>query len=97
MVFAFVFFVICLFDFFFFFFFFQAEDGIRDGRVTGVQTCALPIYGTAAMMTANGFPASSVKFFLIAAIILELGCGLALLVGFKTKWASFGLDRKSVV
>src|SRR5689334_24278780 len=29
--------------FFFFFFFFQAEDGIRDGTVTGVQTCALPI------------------------------------------------------
>src|SRR5439155_4980288 len=28
------------------FFFFQAEDGIRDGHVTGVQTCALPIYGT---------------------------------------------------
>src|SRR6266581_5694253 len=26
-------------------FFFQAEDGIRDGRVTGVQTCALPISG----------------------------------------------------
>src|SRR5690348_17937834 len=26
------------------FFFFQAEDGIRDGRVTGVQTCALPIW-----------------------------------------------------
>src|SRR6267154_3824014 len=25
-------------------FLFQAEDGIRDGRVTGVQTCALPIY-----------------------------------------------------
>src|SRR5690625_7499779 len=25
------------------FFFFQAEDGIRDGHVTGVQTCALPI------------------------------------------------------
>src|SRR5947209_17021632 len=28
---------------FFFFFFFQAEDGIRDIGVTGVQTCALPI------------------------------------------------------
>src|SRR5690606_41052719 len=30
------------------FFFFQAEDGIRDFHVTGVQTCALPIlrYGT---------------------------------------------------
>src|SRR6266704_4013480 len=27
------------------FFFFQAEDGIRDRNVTGVQTCALPIYG----------------------------------------------------
>src|SRR5260370_29991521 len=26
------------------FFFFQAEDGIRDSSVTGVQTCALPIY-----------------------------------------------------
>src|SRR2546422_7672336 len=29
---------------FFFFFFFQAEDGIRDVAVTGVQTCALPIF-----------------------------------------------------
>src|SRR2546426_7341838 len=28
-----------------FFFFFQAEDGIRDYKVTGVQTCALPISG----------------------------------------------------
>src|SRR5256885_2404048 len=27
----------------YFFFFFQAEDGIRDYKVTGVQTCALPI------------------------------------------------------
>src|SRR5207248_7479746 len=29
-----------------FFFFFQAEDGIRDRTVTGVQTCALPISDT---------------------------------------------------
>src|SRR3712207_6886302 len=28
----------------YYFFFFQAEDGIRDIGVTGVQTCALPIY-----------------------------------------------------
>src|SRR5690606_39952682 len=28
----------------YFFFFFQAEDGIRDFHVTGVQTCALPIF-----------------------------------------------------
>src|SRR5262249_59983013 len=32
-----LFFVFCVF-------FFQAEDGIRDWSVTGVQTCALPIY-----------------------------------------------------
>src|SRR5258708_16181063 len=30
--------------YYFFFFFFQAEDGIRDDLVTGVQTCALPIF-----------------------------------------------------
>src|SRR3712207_5504136 len=30
---------------YFVFFFFQAEDGIRDIGVTGVQTCALPIWG----------------------------------------------------
>src|SRR5690606_41573240 len=29
-----------------FIFFFQAEDGIRDFHVTGVQTCALPIFGS---------------------------------------------------
>src|SRR5688572_31833815 len=33
----------CLSSLFLFFFFFQAEDGIRDLTVTGVQTCALPI------------------------------------------------------
>src|SRR5260370_30191741 len=33
---------------FFFVFFFQAEDGIRDSSVTGVQTCALPISETLA-------------------------------------------------
>src|SRR5437762_9648401 len=38
------FFYFFLFIFFFFFFFFQAEDGIRDTSVTGVQTCALPIF-----------------------------------------------------
>src|SRR5438445_9730851 len=44
LVFFFIFSVLCLF---FFFFFFQAEDGIRDIGVTGVQTCALPIYDRA--------------------------------------------------
>ena len=43
------------FSFFFFsflFFFFQAEDGIRDWSVTGVQTCALPI--SSIMMAGTG-------------------------------------------
>src|SRR5207249_6846247 len=38
-------------------FFFQAEDGIRDRNVTGVQTCALPIYE---VPTAEGLPISMV-------------------------------------
>src|SRR5690625_7154182 len=41
----------------FFVFFFQAEDGIRDGHVTGVQTCALPIF--AALLGAS--PGASVS------------------------------------
>src|SRR5688572_32491717 len=40
----FFFYIFLFFFFFFFFFFFQAEDGIRDLTVTGVQTCALPIW-----------------------------------------------------
>src|SRR5690348_17443524 len=45
---------------FFLFFFFQAEDGIRDGRVTGVQTCALPIFDPSKRyrVTVNNFLAS---------------------------------------
>src|SRR5690349_23132383 len=39
----FLFIFVYLFFFVYFFFFFQAEDGIRDLYVTGVQTCALPI------------------------------------------------------
>src|SRR6266542_5325319 len=43
----------------FLFFFFQAEDGIRDATVTGVQTCALPIswvhpYDDAQVMAGQG-------------------------------------------
>src|SRR5207244_7345407 len=35
---------VCVRGLWFVIFFFQAEDGIRDDLVTGVQTCALPIY-----------------------------------------------------
>ena len=44
-----------------FFFFFQAEDGIRDDLVTGVQTCALPI-------SANLHAKSSEELFFIQAL-----------------------------
>src|SRR5207249_7302271 len=40
---------------FVFLFFFQAEDGIRDRNVTGVQTCALPIYVEPACHRLIGF------------------------------------------
>src|SRR5688572_33090055 len=40
----------------FFFFFFQAEDGIRDLTVTGVQTCALPILSQALGIIEIGLP-----------------------------------------
>src|SRR5207247_7498158 len=33
---------------------FRAEDGIRDPLVTGVQTCALPIWGRVVMLGASG-------------------------------------------
>src|SRR3989442_9148900 len=35
-------------------FFFQAEDGIRDADVTGVQTCALPIFATHWLLRESG-------------------------------------------
>src|SRR3989441_2372722 len=49
-----------------FFFFFQAEDGIRDKLVTGVQTCALPISDSRTRITAksrasHANPAGSVQ------------------------------------
>src|SRR5690625_6163589 len=43
------------------YFFFQAEDGIRDGHVTGVQTCALPI---CPLQTARELPSSSASLYL---------------------------------
>ena len=48
----------------FFFFFFQAEDGIRDHCVTGVQTCALPILykDAAAYMTITQADGGGITF-----------------------------------
>src|SRR5207253_3976890 len=49
-------------------FFFQAEDGIRDGHVTGVQTCALPI----SFRVGIGGPVGSGKTALIEALCKHL-------------------------
>src|SRR5690625_5729019 len=49
-------------------FFFQAEDGIRYGHVTGVQTCALPILSASASSTSCPAPASSAAT-LIATVV----------------------------
>src|SRR5688500_20321346 len=46
-----------------FFFFFQAEDGIRDYKVTGVQTCALPI-----LKSSTNRPAAILSAVLIAMV-----------------------------
>src|SRR2546429_1700010 len=68
------------------FFFFQAEDGIRDVAVTGVQTCALPIFGyrlgilTGLFLCAAGallfVPAGSLGIyglFLLSSFVLACG------------------------
>src|SRR2546430_12264316 len=44
------------------FFFFQAEDGIRDLTVTGVQTCALPILGCDGLILPGGESTTQLQF-----------------------------------
>src|SRR5256885_11793654 len=42
-----------------YFFFFQAEDGIRDYKVTGVQTCALPIFADPSGSVRSAMPTAT--------------------------------------
>src|SRR5947208_15908274 len=53
-----------------YFFFFQAEDGIRDDLVTGVQTCALPILSIPPRTQLDTFMARSPKLILFLASLL---------------------------
>src|SRR2546429_2688690 len=63
-------------------FFFQAEDGIRDVAVTGVQTCALPIFmeknATVANVEELGFTKESLEKF---RLLLHKPSGLILVTG----------------
>src|SRR3989442_7352367 len=61
-----------------FFFFFQAEDGIRDADVTGVQTCALPISSSVAALedVARRVGAEGVQFNDRVAKISIVGVGM---------------------
>src|SRR3989449_7974758 len=52
------------------FFFFQAEDGIRDVAVTGVQTCALPIFATTTEEVADLLEAFGFERILIETVVV---------------------------
>src|SRR5258707_10187060 len=81
-----VFFVV--FTLIFFFFFFQAEDGIRDIGVTGVQTCALPICSTNVI----AYPVRANNGAVIG--VLAFGLNLARLQGV---FANISLPEGSIV
>src|SRR5256885_5540029 len=58
------------------FFFFQAEDGIRDYKVTGVQTCALPIWFCSPRdIFLSGFPFRVQRRSLLQVAIKEIRRG----------------------
>src|SRR2546421_1228148 len=83
-----------------FFFFFQAEDGIRDLIVTGVQTCALPISGQGTHRTCPRVWWSSRDSVVVCcAMRRTLGTPLLRKRSFVSRRSprSLGRDRKSVV
>src|SRR5256885_4589744 len=61
-----------------FFFFFQAEDGIRDYKVTGVQTCALPILVPSSGSEASVSPTKWWLVLSLAAATVALAVGTSL-------------------
>src|SRR2546430_2790375 len=80
------------------FFFFQAEDGIRDLTVTGVQTCALPI--SRASSSAARLPAAATSASAFPVIASRSSAPLIGLAGYITVPPgppAGAADRKSVV
>src|SRR5256885_4908120 len=85
----------------FLFFFFQAEDGIRDYKVTGVQTCALPI---SLEIAHAGFPRIAADQQLERILVDRPFLGVEAVLGDRVRdqvlardLDLFVLDRKSVV
>src|SRR5438105_11256123 len=85
---------------FFFFFFFQAEDGIRDPLVTGVQTCALPIsphpHPAQIHIRMRRRESLQGRLFVRQAIVPQIPIPIGV-VPFVSLRASAAVDRKSVV
>src|SRR5256885_7805830 len=69
------------------FFFFQAEDGIRDYKVTGVQTCALPISKVTfgATIGVGGVMITSSGMLVVDRRVLELDDAILLMLLCKVK------------
>src|SRR2546426_8601965 len=78
----------------YFFFFFQAEDGIRDYKVTGVQTCALPIsYNEIPHKFEAGTPNVEGAVGLAAAITYLEGVGLERIAEHEQALAAAAIER----
>src|SRR2546427_7188402 len=84
-----------------FFFFFQAEDGIRDLTVTGVQTCALPISWLLAFCHARNPALPEVTVTELTVASVSPACGRFALAAAAASWdpiqSGSPPDRKSVV
>src|SRR5256885_5000835 len=73
------------------FFFFQAEDGIRDYKVTGVQTCALPIWEVFAR-THGDFAASVAELTGQLTVHAKAAESIGLRVAASKSWTFMGVD-----
>src|SRR2546430_10831298 len=65
------------------FFFFQAEDGIRDLTVTGVQTCALPIFAAEAVFRFDLWGGIGTSLFFTVGIVLFQTSDLGLAISVR--------------
>src|SRR5260221_6965229 len=85
------------------FFFFQAEDGIRDHCVTGVQTCALPIWAIQSMRLACNWGGCCVRRFWLTTLSRTLsgtscaGCSIGARLLTPSSAPFIPADRESVV